>query len=115
MLEISCGIILFTLKNNESIIIYPEGTRGNSNEIKEFKSGVAHIAKMNPEVEVVPIYINGPDKILPKTDFLLVPFICDVYIGEPICYDDTSTKEFTNRIKTAVQTLKDMHKRKEEL
>lgn len=107
--------INLVLKNNQSIIIYPEGTRGNSSEIKEFKTGVAHIAKMNPEVEVVPIYINGPDKILPKTDFLLVPFICDVYIGESICYDNTSTKEFTLRIKMAVQQLKDMHKRKEEL
>ncbi len=103
------------LKGGESIIIYPEGTRGEDNQIKSFKSGVAHIAKMNPSVPVVPIYINGPDRILPKGTILGVPFIADIYISKPIYYDDTPTKVFTERIKTEVEKLKEEHKRKEEL
>lgn len=103
------------LRDGETIIIYPEGTRGEDNSIQEFKSGVAHIASMNPEVPIVPFYINGPDRILPKGAFLWVPFIADVYVSEPIFYDGTPTKVFTERIKNVVQTLKDEHKRKEEL
>lgn len=103
------------LRSGESIIIYPEGTRGEDNTIKSFKSGVAHIAKMNPNVPVVPMFINGPDRILPKGEFLFVPFVADVYASEPIFYDDASTKEFTEKIKSAVELLKKEHKRKEDL
>lgn len=103
------------LRAGETIIIYPEGTRGEDNSIKEFKSGVAHIAAMNPDVPVVPFYINGPDRILPKGAFLWVPFIADVYVAEPLKYDGTPTKVFTERIKNVVETLKEEHKRREEL
>lgn len=103
------------LSNNETVIIFPEGTRGEDNTIKNFKSGIGHIAQMNPDVKVYPMYINGPDKILPKSDFLWVPFICDVYAAEPIAYDNTSPKEFAQRLQDIVIGLKDEHKKREEL
>ncbi len=103
------------LRGGQTIIIYPEGTRGETNELAKFKTGVAHIARMNPDVPVIPIFINGPDKILPKTDFLWVPFISDVYVGDAMFWDDTTTKDFTDKIKHAVENLKLEHKRKEEL
>ena len=103
------------LRSGETIIIYPEGTRGDDNTIQKFKSGVAHIAEMNPDVPVVPVYINGPDRILPKGAFLFVPFIADVYIAESVKYDGTSAKEFTDKIEKIVENLKEEHKRKEEL
>lgn len=107
--------IFKALDNNEIIIIYPEGTRGNDNKISEFKSGVAHIAKAYPNVPVIPIFINGPDKILPKIDAILVPFISDVYIGEPMFYNNKSTLNFTKEIKEKVFELKALHTKKETL
>lgn len=104
-----------TLRKGETIIIYPEGTRGETNELAKFKSGVAHIARMNPGIPVIPIFINGPDKILPKTDFMWVPFISDVYVGDKMYWDDTTTKEFTDKIRYAVGELKLEHRKKEEL
>ena len=65
------------LRAGETIIIYPEGTRGDDNTIQNFKSGIAHIAEMNPDVPITPFYINGPDRILPRGAFLWVPFIAD--------------------------------------
>lgn len=103
------------LKAGNSIIIYPEGTRGDDGSLSEFKTGVAHIAKMNPDIPVVPCYINGPDRIAPKGTFIWIPFIADIYVSEPVYYDNTSAKEFTEKIKLAVQKLKDEHKKKEEL
>lgn len=97
------------LKDEHIIILYPEGTRGNDNEIQEFKNGIAHIAKVNPEVPVIPIYINGPDKILPKYDNLLVPFISDIYVGEKIWYDNSATKDFTNMLHDKILELKVQH------
>ena len=103
------------LRAGETIIIYPEGTRGESNELVKFKTGVAHIARMNPEIPVVPCYINGPDRILPKGAFLWVPFIADFYVSKPIYYDNSSKKEFTAKIQGAVEKLKDENKKREEL
>ncbi len=102
------------LRAGETIIIYPEGTRGDDNTIKNFKSGIAHIAQMNPDVPITPFYINGPDRILPRGAFFWVPFIADVYASEPVKYDGTPTKVFTERIKQAVEKLKDEHKTKED-
>ena len=97
------------LENGHILIIYPEGTRSLDGEIREFKTGAAHLAKSNPDVPVIPIFINGPDKIMPKSDFLPVPFICDVYIGTPM-YLGTDTKpEFTEKIFQEVLRLKQMH------
>ena len=104
-----------TLRGGETIIIYPEGTRGEDNSIQNFKTGVSHIASMNPEVPIIPIYINGPDRILPKGAFFWIPFIADVYISEPVYYDGTPTKVFTEKIKDIIQKLKDEHKKKEDL
>lgn len=103
------------LRDGETIIIYPEGTRGEDSSIKNFKSGIAHIAQMNPDVPIIPFYINGPDRILPKGAFLWVPFIADVYVAESIYYDGTPTKVFTEQIKSVVEQLKEEHKRREEL
>lgn len=104
-----------TLKDKNIVIIYPEGTRGEDNHISEFKTGVAHLAAMNPDVPVIPLYINGTDKILPKIDAVLVPFIADIYVAEPVYYDKSPTKIFTQKIQHEVEKLKEMHKRKESL
>jgi len=101
------------LNNNEIVIIYPEGTRGDDDTIKDFKTGIAHIAKDNPKVPIVPIYINGPDKILPRLELLLVPFISDIYISEPLYWDETSIKDFTYKIQDRITALKELHKHKE--
>ncbi|HIS89335.1 TPA: 1-acyl-sn-glycerol-3-phosphate acyltransferase [Candidatus Avigastranaerophilus faecigallinarum] len=103
------------LENNEIIILYPEGTRGEDNKLNDFKTGIAHIAAMNPNVPIIPLYINGPDKILPKIDAILVPFISDIYIADSIYYDNSATKIFTEKIRNIIEDLMLTHKRKETL
>ncbi|MCL2349261.1 MAG: 1-acyl-sn-glycerol-3-phosphate acyltransferase [Planctomycetaceae bacterium] len=97
------------LKNGHILIIYPEGTRSPDGEIREFKTGAAHLAKSNPDLPVIPIFINGPDKVMPKSDFLPVPFICDVYIGVPMSLGADSKKEFTEKIFQEVLRLRQLH------
>ena len=98
-----------SLENGHILIIYPEGTRSLNSEIQEFKTGVAHLAKSNPDVPVIPIFINGPDRIMPKYDSLPVPFICDVHIGRPMHIGDRSRKEFTGKIYRQVLAMKQAH------
>ncbi len=93
------------LKNGEIVIIFPEGSRGEPEEMIHFKSGISHLAKDFPDVPIVPIYIHGAGKSLPKGEALFVPFIIDVVISKSIYYDNESNQEFATRLETEIKKL----------
>ena len=101
------------LENGETIIIFPEGSRGEPEEMKSFKTGVAHLSKDFPDVPVVPIYIHGAGKSLPKGEALFVPFIIDVVIGEALYNKDESHKAFTARLEEKIVQLELTYKERE--
>jgi len=80
------------LDRGEIVIVFPEGSRGAPEQLGDFKAGIAHIAKKSPKAPVIPIYMHGLGKVLPKGEALLVPFFLDVFIGEPIPWDGDKTK-----------------------
>ena len=77
-------LCLQSLQKGEILIVYPEGSRGEPEQLSKFKSGVAYLAKHHPQVPIYPIFLHGLGKALPKGDLILVPFYCDIFIGEPI-------------------------------
>ena len=93
------------LKKGDIVIVFPEGSRGVPEEMGTFKTGTAHLAKEFPSIPVVPIYIHGAGKALPKGEALFVPFIIDVNIGEALYFEDEDNKSFTVRLEKSIKEL----------
>lgn len=95
------------LDQGESLIIFPEGTRGNGESIQDFKAGLWHLSRKNPNVQLVPIYLENLNRVLPKGSHLVVPVICSAIFGAPIAstHENESKQEFLIRAKSALEEL----------
>lgn len=67
-----------------SLIVFPEGTRSANGEIGPFKSGLFHLARARPDAELVPVYLENLNRILPKGEALPVPMLSRVVFGSPL-------------------------------
>jgi 1-acyl-sn-glycerol-3-phosphate acyltransferase len=94
------------LDAGESLIIFPEGGRFPGPEPQNFKPGLFHLAKDRPEVELVPVYLENLNRILPKGQLLPVPLLGSITVGRPIRLEPREAKiAFLDRAREAVWSL----------
>jgi 1-acyl-sn-glycerol-3-phosphate acyltransferase len=99
--------ILDAMGKECSVIIFPEGKRNFGPEVGEFKSGLYHLAKGRPDVELVPVFLQNLNRILPKGEFLPVPLIASAYFGTPLHLETGERKaDFLARARRAVESLR---------
>lgn len=96
------------LQEGSSLIIFPEGTRNTDDDVVllPFKSGIYHLARKNPDVQFVPIWIDNINRVLPKGKLIPVPIICSVNIGQEMqLFPGESKDEFLQRARDAMLAL----------
>lgn len=92
------------LEAGDILIFFPEGSRGEPEQLSPFKAGLALLVERVPETPVIPIFLHGLGKIWPKGTGLFVPFFCHVIIGEPLRWGG-QRREFMKRFKAQMQQL----------
>ena len=94
------------LERGDSLILFPEGTRGFEPLPGAFKSGLYHLAQRFPSVELVPVYLENLQRCLPKGALVPVPFTCTVSFGAPLRVEPGELKPlFLERARAAVIVL----------
>jgi len=94
------------LDRGESLILFPEGTRGTGDELLEFKSGIYYIAYMRPTVELVPVWLENNYRVMPKGAVLPVPLLCSLTFGSPTWLGAYERKaEFLARLRKRLADL----------
>jgi 1-acyl-sn-glycerol-3-phosphate acyltransferase len=96
------------LSRGESLIIFPEGTRNTGEQpLLPFKSGLYHLGRQCPDVELVPVWIDNIRRVIPKGQWLPVPMVCSVNFGAALQVGaDEDKTTFLQRAEAAVLALR---------
>jgi 1-acyl-sn-glycerol-3-phosphate acyltransferase len=101
--------MLEAMGNNESLILFPEGTRGTGEEVATFKNGLYYLCQQRPGLRLIPAYLHNLNRILPKGEFLPVPFISKLTFGPALALAAGEDKRaFLARAREAVCRLKNL-------
>lgn len=101
--------LIDAMKDGDSLILFPEGTRGYADEPSAFKAGLYNLAMKFPEVELVPAWINNVQRVMPKGEVVPVPVLCSVTFGIPMRVQPGEERhDFLTRARAAVVALRDV-------
>ena len=97
------------LEHGDSLVIFPEGTRGHLGDPQPFKSGLYHLAQQFPQVQLIPAWIDNVQRVMPKGEVVPVPVLCSVTFGAPIRLEPGEDKRaFLDRAREAVMVLRNV-------
>ena len=102
--------LMEALRHGDSLVIFPEGTRGNKGDPASFKAGLYHLAEAFPDVNLIPAWIDNVQRVMPKGEVVPVPILCSVTFGAPLTLQPGEEKRaFLDRARDAVIALRSVH------
>ncbi|HZX16453.1 MAG TPA: lysophospholipid acyltransferase family protein [Pseudomonas sp.] len=98
--------MLDALDQGDSLILFPEGTRNLEDGLLPFKSGLYHLTRLRPDIELVPVWIANLNRVMPKGRALPLPLLCTLSFGTPLEHlHDENKQAFLERARNALQAL----------
>ena len=89
-----------------SLIIFPEGTRGEPEQQQPLKPGIAYVLQSRPNVKYVPAFMVGMGKAMPKDDNLILPFNSSLTYGQTTEIKSTEIADILKQIEIDLNKLK---------
>jgi 1-acyl-sn-glycerol-3-phosphate acyltransferase len=94
------------LRQGDSLIFFPEGTRGPGGILQPLKPGIFHLARWFPDIDIVPAWIDNSYRILPKGFAIPVPLLCSITFGAPLRWKEGQEQdEFLAEVREALEAL----------
>ncbi len=101
-------MLLREMGEDYSLIIFPEGGRSPDGELGQFKSGLFYLGKRRPDLELVPVFLDNMNRVMPKGEVLPLPLLTSITIGPPMWLESGEGKsEFLDRARKAIVDLKE--------
>lgn len=97
--------VIDALDQGLTVIIFPEGSRGDPEQQTPLKYGITKVLEAKPKTHVTPVYMYGLGKSLPRGEGLLVPFVCEINIGRPLKWEGDRNK-LIQKLQESFNTLK---------
>jgi 1-acyl-sn-glycerol-3-phosphate acyltransferase len=85
------------VRNNRSVIIFPEGTRTKDGRIQSFKRGFSIVA-IKSKAKIYPITINGAYKLCKTGSLVVLPGVVRIIIHDPIVPDYSQNRKIIENI-----------------
>jgi 1-acyl-sn-glycerol-3-phosphate acyltransferase len=101
--------LIDALESGDSLILFPEGTRGFTEDPQPFKSGLYNLARRFPGVVLVPAWIHNVQRVMPKGEVVPVPVLCSVTFGAPVALSENEPRaDFLVRAREAVMAMREV-------
>jgi 1-acyl-sn-glycerol-3-phosphate acyltransferase len=97
------------IDKGHSLILFPEGSRGEPEEIQDFQKGIGAILHRRAQVPYIPVFMSGMGRILPKGETLLVPFDAYVVVGNSRNVQHEGVLEIVHEVKQAILAQREQY------
>ena len=99
--------VIQALRRGDSLIFFPEGTRGPGGMLQPLKPGIFHLARWFPGVDIIPVWIANSHRILPKGLAIPLPLLCSITFGAPLRWKEgQQQQEFLAEVRAALEALR---------
>jgi 1-acyl-sn-glycerol-3-phosphate acyltransferase len=98
-----------SIRQGNSFLIFPEGTRSRTEELLPFKKG-GFIMAIKAQAPIVPVAVSGGREAMRKGSWIVRPVMVDVRIGEPVETAGRSLDDRDELIETVRARIEDMRK-----
>jgi 1-acyl-sn-glycerol-3-phosphate acyltransferase len=99
--------MIAALDEGYSLIIFPEGTRGEPEVRQPLKPGIGYVLSQRPQIKYVPAYLKGMGKAMPKSDSLILPFTSSLVYGQPTYISNPTVKDILSQVENDLSLLKE--------
>lgn len=94
------------LRQGDSLIFFPEGTRGPGQSLQPLKPGIFHLARWFPAIDIIPVWIDSSYRSMPKGFAIPLPLLCSIAFGAPMRLKTTQgQQEFLAELRKALEAL----------